>query len=146
MQRDLLHKKCFDILTPSRSPGWVKGQNIGCMAFYASFLLIWYAIWLLSEKNFLTFWPLKGVYKGKIFTSVLLYASLSLIWYAHDHILKKMILYQHMWPLQQGKAWPKGQNLNQLGRGPLDGATFQISRPCGFRQEDFFMLSLYKPM
>ena len=33
--------------------------------------------------------------------------------------------------------WPQGHNLNKIGRGPLDDATYQISRPCGFRQEDF---------
>ena len=40
-----------------------------------------------------------------------------------------------------------GDNLNKLGRGPLGDATYQYqgSRPYGFRQ-DFFMLSLYKPM
>ena len=32
-----------------------------------------------------------------------------------------------------------GHNLNKLGSGPLDDATsqFQISMPCGFRQEQF---------
>ena len=35
--------------------------------------------------------------------------------------------------------WPQGYNLNKLGRGSLDDASYQISRPCGFRQEDFFM-------
>ena len=39
---------------------------------------------------------------------------------------------------------PQEHNLNKLGRGPLDDA--QGSRLCGFRLEDFFMFSLYKPM
>ena len=38
--------------------------------------------------------------------------------------------------------WPQGHNLNKVGKGLLDDASYQIfrlSRPCGFRQEDFFM-------
>ena len=33
----------------------------------------------------------------------------------------------------------KPNNLNKLGRGPLDDASYQISssRPCGFRLKDF---------
>ena len=27
-----------------------------------------------------------------------------------------------------GHFWPQGQNLNKLGRGPLDDAMYQISR------------------
>ena len=56
----------------------------------------------------------------------------------HGHILKKLILYGG-W----GYFWPQGHNLNKLGRAPQGDATFkhQDSRPCGFRQEDFFMFS-----
>ena len=32
--------------------------------------------------------------------------------------------------------WPGRHYLNKLGRGPLDDVIFQISRPCGIRQED----------
>ena len=47
-------------------------------------------------------------------------------------------------PKRPAHFWPPGYNLNKLGRGPLDDATYQIpiykdSRPCGFRQEDLFM-------
>ena len=46
-----------------------------------------------------------------------------------------------------GPFLARGAQLIKLGRGPLDDATFdtkyQVSRPCGFRQEDFFMFSLY---
>ena len=38
--------------------------------------------------------------------------------------------------MEPGHFWPQGHNLNKLGRGALDDATHQISRPCGFR--DFF--------
>ena len=46
-----------------------------------------------------------------------------------------------------GQFLPQVQNLNKLGRGPLGDATYQIQcfRSYGFRQEDFFMFSLYKP-
>ena len=53
---------------------------------------------------------------------------------------------------KRGHFWPKGYNLNKLGRGPLGDATYMLhtkyqeSRPCGFRQEDFSTFSLYKPM
>ena len=63
-------------------------------------------------------------------------------------------------PLGQDHFWPQGHNLNKLGgpgsnlnklgRGPLVlvmlHTKYQSSMPCGFRQEDFFMFSLYKPM
>ena len=38
----------------------------------------------------------------------------------------------------KGHFLPQGHNLNKLCRGPLGGATYQASMPCGFRQEDFF--------
>ena len=41
---------------------------------------------------------------------------------------------------EAGPFWPQGYNFNKLGRGSLDDTTYQSSRPCGFRQEDFFML------
>ena len=44
---------------------------------------------------------------------------------------------------------PQGRpshNLNKLGRDLLGDATYQGAMPCGFRQEDFFMCSLYKPI
>ena len=43
---------------------------------------------------------------------------------------------------EAGHFWPKGYNLNKLIRDSLDDTTYQNqgSRPCGFRQEDFFML------
>ena len=31
-------------------------------------------------------------------------------------------------PLGRANNWPQGHNLNKLGRGPLDDATYQISR------------------
>ena len=48
----------------------------------------------------------------------------------------------------QGHFNHLGHNLNQLGRGPLGEATYQIYRlyALRLRQDDFFMLSLYKPM
>ena len=66
----------------------------------------------------------------------------------HDHILIKLILYKPMLHMRQGHFWPQGHNLDRIGRGPLGDATYQYqgSMPCGFRQEDFFMVSLYKPM
>ena len=48
----------------------------------------------------------------------------------------------------QGHFKHLGPNLNQLGRGPLGEATYQIFGlyALRFRRDDFFMLSLYKPM
>ena len=36
--------------------------------------------------------------------------------------------------------------MNKLGRRLLDDAKYQGSMPCVFRQEDFFMFFLYKPL
>ena len=48
----------------------------------------------------------------------------------------------------RGHFWPKGHNLNKLGRGPRGDlhTKYQGSGPYGFRQEDFPCFSLYKPM
>ena len=49
-----------------------------------------------------------------------------------------------------GPFWPQGHNLNKLGRGILDDDTtyqnFKALLPCGVRQEEFFMFSLFKLM
>ena len=66
-----------------------------------------------------------------------------------DHILKKLIyILAYVTPEAGPFLAPRAFKLNQLGRGPLDDVTYQISRHCGFRvrQEDFFMFSPYKPM
>ena len=42
-------------------------------------------------------------------------------------------------PGGQCHYWPHGYNLNKLGRGLLGDASYQVSRPCGFSQEYFFM-------
>ena len=51
-----------------------------------------------------------------------------------------------MWPPGRAHFWPHGHNLNKLGSGLLGNSTYQISRPCGLRLEDFFIFSLYKYM
>ena len=33
-----------------------------------------------------------------------------------------------MWPLGRGHFWSLGNNLNELGKGPLGDATYQISK------------------
>ena len=38
----------------------------------------------------------------------------------HDHILKKLILYKPIQPLQLGQYRTQGHNLNKLGRGLLE--------------------------
>ena len=49
-----------------------------------------------------------------------------------------------MYPLE-AVFGPQEQNLNKLGRGPLDDATGSMTS--GFGQKDFFLIiSLYKPM
>ena len=56
------------------------------MVLCAQFPLIWYATWLLSEKDIV--WPFdptpwfEGVSVGKVFATMLLPASSALIWYA----------------------------------------------------------------
>ena len=73
-----------------------------CMVLYAPFPLIWYASWLLSEKNALTFWPNpgpEGVSMDKIFATILLYASYSLIWLTTWPYSEKMNIW-HFDPTQ----------------------------------------------
>ena len=36
------------------------------------------------------------------------------------------------WTPGQGHFWPQGYNLNKLGRGALDKATYQISEASAF--------------
>ena len=51
-----------------------------------------------------------------------------------------------MWPPERVHFWPQRHSLNKLGKVPLGDIKYQITRPYGFRQEDFFMFSLYTPM
>ena len=51
-----------------------------------------------------------------------------------------------MWPPGRVHFWPQGHNLNKPGRGPLGDATYQISRPCGFREDFFSCFPFYKPI
>ena len=37
-----------------------------------------------------------------------------------------MLVYVNMLSPGQGHFWPKGYNLNNLGRGPLNEATYQV--------------------
>ena len=50
-----------------------------------------------------------------------------------------LVYVKHMTP-GRSHFWPQGHNLNTLVRGPQGDATYQIPRPYGFRQEDFFIL------
>ena len=44
----------------------------------------------------------------------------------------------NMWANGRSHFWPQGYNLNNLGRGRLDKAVYQIANePSGFRQEAF---------
>ena len=66
------------------------------MVLCAQLPLIWYATWLLSEKDIV--WPfdptpwVEGVYVGKIFATMLLPASSALIWYATWLLSEKYIV------------------------------------------------------
>ena len=44
----------------------------------------------------------------------------------------------------RGHFWPQGYNLDKLGRGILDGTTYQIARVSD--KKIFSCCSLYKPM
>ena len=39
---------------------------------------------------------------------------------------------QNKWPLARGHFLPQGYNLNNFGRGPLDKASYQISKTWAF--------------
>ena len=70
--------------------------------------------------------------------------------FRHDvcfHVFPIKAYVKHLTP-GGGHFWPDEYNLNKLGRGLLGDATskYQGFRPCGFRQEDYFTFSLYKPM
>ena len=40
-------------------------------------------------------------------------------------------------PTMRGYFWPQGNNLNNFGRGPLDEATYQISK--SFQLKNLFL-------
>ena len=76
-------KKSFDLLSPYRGRGCVKGQNI-CMHGVLCFILInlIYNMTTFRKESKLTFDPtqgFKGKCKSKIFANMLLYASFPLI-------------------------------------------------------------------
>ena len=58
-----------------------------------------------------------------------------------------LYLLKHVTPMV-GSFLANWYNLNKLGRSRLGDATYQYqgSRPYGFRQEDFLMISLFKRM
>ena len=53
---------------------------------------------------------------------------------------------KHVTPQGRGNFSPQRDNLNNLGRGPLDDATYQISKALGVMVSDkiFYVFSLYK--
>ena len=88
MQHDhFQERKKFWPFDPTlRVEGVCKDSILAFMVLCAQIPLIWYATWLLSEKDMV--WPfdttpwVKGVSLGKIFATMLLHVSLALIWYA----------------------------------------------------------------
>ena len=84
------------------------------MVLCAQFPLIWYATWLLSEKDIV--WPfdptpwVEGVSVGKIFDTMLLPASSVLIWYA-TLLLSENIYSLSFWPHPLGQGCVCGQNI-----------------------------------
>ena len=46
-------------------------------------------------------------------------------------------------PPVMGIFWSQSHYLNKFKRRSLDDVTYQISRPCGFRQEDFHFIFYY---
>ena len=84
------------------------------MVLCAQFPLIWYATWLLSEKNIVwhfdpTPW-VEGVSVGKIFDTMLLLASSALIWYA-TWLLSEKRYSLTFWPHPLGRVCVCGQNI-----------------------------------
>ena len=81
------------------------------MVLCAQFPLIWYATWLLSEKDIV--WPfdptpwVEGVSVGKIFATMLLSASSALIWYATWLLSEKYIV----WPFDP-TPWVEGVSIS----------------------------------
>ena len=61
------------------------------------------------------------------------------------HMLKPML---NMWPQGWDHFWPQGHYFKNLVDVYLVilHTNYESSRPCCFRQEDFFHVSLYKPM
>ena len=50
---------------------------------------------------------------------------------------------KNIWPLGRGHFWPKGYNLNKLGRGPLGDATYHISMVLGQVVSDMFFFHIF---
>ena len=51
------------------------------------------------------------------------------LWFLRRRFLSNFLIYSYvklLSPLGQGHFWLGGQNLNNLGRGPLDDTTYKI--------------------
>ena len=62
-----------------------------------------------------------------------------------------LFLCSNLWPPGRGQFWPQGHHMNKLGRGPLEDATYQMSKlyRLQFRTRRFskvsFFISMWNP-
>ena len=103
-----------DLLTPPHGVVGVCNNSIfAFMVLCDQFPLIWYATWLLSEKDIV--WPfdptpwVEGVSVGKIFATMLLPALSALIWYATWLLSEKDIV----WPFDP-TPWVVGVSVGKI--------------------------------
>ena len=54
----------------------------------------------------------------------------------------------NLWPPVRGPIWPQGHHMNNLGRGPLGDATYEISKLCTFyfQRRKILKFSFFVPM
>ena len=103
-----------DLLTPPHGVVGVCNDSIfAFMVLCDQFPLIWYATWLLSEKDIV--WPfdptpwVEGVSVGEIFATMLLPALSALIWYATWLLSEKDIV----WPFDP-TPWVEGVSVGKI--------------------------------
>ena len=77
------------------------------------------------------FWPrghdLNKLGKGPLGNTTCQISKLWAFWFILRRFLK-IFLCKIKWPLGRGQFWIRGHDLNKLGRGPLDDASYQISK------------------
>ena len=125
----LVNKRAMMAL--NRSPESVSPQN--------EFYLLYYYCSNLWPPGWGQFWP-QGYHMNRIdigpniiVQGQMIKALLLLVSEKKNFKVFLLCSYvSNLWPLGLGPIWPPGHHMNNLGRGPLGDATYEISKLCTF--------------
>ena len=120
-----------NMMALNRSPESVSPQN--------EFYLLYYYCSNLWPPGWGQFWP-QGYHMDRIdigpniiVQGLMIKALLFLVSEKKNFQVFLLCSYvSNLWPPGRGPFWPHGHHMNNFGRGPLGGATYEISKLCTF--------------